>query len=455
MTDIAAVTEDIQQRTHDDGFLWLSRNSNLHQTLDDFKDLSAAERNEVVSRLADNDLRELASDVNSKGAFGASGFSADEKRDLFNTLAAGLDGNQLGRLALAFDDRDDVMALGQAVANRASSDAKVEFIEEMAPRTADNDRASGVIFGGSWSELGDKEAEAITDVLGSMANDPRAFDRAIAALDDGALKAVAEAGINQRAYFTEAGTSVSHDPKQLTTLLDAAARSNDPAAKARVFDAGASAMQKMRDETRFPVTSVGTNDAVRGVTDKLSALMNTDVRGIVNELGANDEFGTALSAYHAELLRTDPEAGAERIGKQLAQLQGADTDAAPIEFFEQTAPDGNGGQAHLNARNLGYYVGAMRAGIDSLNTGTAEMAGLVKGIFSSVLSAVPTGKAGGTVGFASNQAIDAAADRIVADRTALGQALQDLAQPYLPDGARYRGDTLSIYQSEANNVRSK
>ena len=87
MADVAAVTQNIQQRTHDDGFLWQSRNDNLKQTVQDVKDLTADERNEVVSRLSDADLQELADDVNASGLGGANGLSVDEQRDFFNTLA--------------------------------------------------------------------------------------------------------------------------------------------------------------------------------------------------------------------------------------------------------------------------------------------------------------------------------------------------------------------------------
>ena len=80
MTDIAAVTRNIQQRTHNDGFLWLNRNGHLKETIQDFKNLTPAERNEVASRLSDADLQELADDVNANGVGGANGLSADEIR---------------------------------------------------------------------------------------------------------------------------------------------------------------------------------------------------------------------------------------------------------------------------------------------------------------------------------------------------------------------------------------
>ena len=78
MTDIAAVTRNIQQRTHNDGFLWLNRNGQPKETIQDFKNLTPAERNEVASRLSDADLQELADDVNANGVGGANGLSADE-----------------------------------------------------------------------------------------------------------------------------------------------------------------------------------------------------------------------------------------------------------------------------------------------------------------------------------------------------------------------------------------
>lgn len=280
MTDVAEVTRNIRNRTHDDGFAWLKRNENLKQTLQDFKDLTPAERDAVVSRLNDADLKELADDVNAMGLGGANGLSADEKRDLFNTLATGLSGEQLGRLATAFNDRQDVMALGQAVGQHASSDVKLDFIKEMAPRTSDGDSHATH----TRHEAGDKEAEAILEVLNSMGNDPSGFNDAIHSLDDQTLDAVVTAGINKVTSYSgkdQVPTGLRHDSEQLSKLLEVAARSADPAVKAKVFEMGAQAVGKIDAATAHgPQSSTANNYAVQRIVDKLSALKDTDAANI-------------------------------------------------------------------------------------------------------------------------------------------------------------------------------
>ena len=452
MADVAAVTRNIQQRTHDDGFLWLSRNGNLKETAQDFKSLTADERNQVASNLSDADLQELADDVNATGIGGANGLSADEKRDLFNTLADGLDGTQLGRLAAAFDDREDVMTLGQAVAQHADSDTKVDFIKQMSPRTADKDYDSGVQVGGSWSEDGDKEAEAILDVLTSLGSDPAAFNEAVGALDETTLKTVTEAGLNQVTNFGESSVRVSHDPKQLTALLDAAAQSGDPEVKAKVFDAGADALQSIRDNTKFPVLSNGTDDVAKQVTDKLTTLLNSDVRGITHELNQQDQYGTGLSTYTSEVLRAG-ESGQQTLGEQLAQLQGAGTGTSPTAFIEQTAPGTTGAPYYQNAESLGYFTGAMRNGLDAQNADATANGTMIKGISLAAISALSLGRAAGSAIALTNNIVDAAVAKDNGDRTRVGHALQDLALPLDAQGDRYQGPATATFDSTLARVR--
>ncbi|RRD56000.1 hypothetical protein EII20_12905 [Comamonadaceae bacterium OH2545_COT-014] len=452
-TQIDTVTRNIQQRTHDDGFLWLGRNGNLKQTIADFKNLSPAERNQVSQKLTDADLQELADDVNASGLGGANGLSADEKRDLFNTLAQGLDGTQLARLAKAFDERGDVMALGQAVAQHADSATKVGFIQEMAPRTADKDYDRGITIGGSWSEDGDKEAEAILDVLSSLGNDPAAFDQAVKSLDESTLHEVTQAGINQFSSYTGTSVSVTHDPKQLTALLDAAAKSGDAAVKARVFDAGAASLQSMRDNTRFPVIGIGTDDAARQVTDKLTGLFNSDVRGITHELNQHDQYGSGLSTYTSEVLRAG-ESGQKVLGEQLAQLQGKGSGLSPIAFFEQQSAGTTGKPYYQNAESLGYFTGAMRNGLDAQNADAAANGATIKGILGAAISALSLGRASGSVTFLTNTIVDAAINGANGDRTKLGRVLQDLAVPVTQDGARYEGPATAVFDSTLARVRT-
>lgn len=305
MATTAEVARNVSQRVHNDGFLGLDRNDNLKQTVHELKDLSKDKRNAAIGQISDTDLRALADDVNASGLFGASGLSADERRDLFNTLAQGLDGQQLGRMAQAFDSRQDVIAMGQAVARHADAETKLAFIEEMAPRTANGDslmQAShteaslGAVS--TSTETSDKEAEAILDVLNSLGGDAASFNQAIQKMDDKTLQAVVDAGLNEtitttftdanatRDYSSAATTSVSYDPQQLEKLLEVAKGSADPAVKARVFAAVSEGLDQVRAATGFPVSSVGADKVAQSLQGKLTRLMQTDASGITKQLNA-------------------------------------------------------------------------------------------------------------------------------------------------------------------------
>lgn len=268
----------------------MGRNDSLKQTVRELKDLSKDERNAAIGQISDTDLRALADDVNASGLCGASGLSADERRDLFNTLAQGLDGQQLGRMAQAFDSRQDVIAIGQAVARHADAETKLAFIEEMAPRTANGDSHTQAYLGAVSTETGDKEAEAILDVLNSLGGDAASFNQAIQKMDDKTLQAVVDAGLNKTTTTVidpgAATTSVSYDPQQLEKLLEVAKGSADPAVKARVFAAASEGLDQVRAATGFPVFSVGADKVAQSLQGKLTRLMQTDASGITKQLNA-------------------------------------------------------------------------------------------------------------------------------------------------------------------------
>ena len=88
-------------------------------------ELSPRERNELISKLSDDDLKNWTQEID--GMSGA--LTASERDDLFRNLAAGLDGKQVTRLVDAFDGSPQGReALGNAIAQHASSDAKVAFV---------------------------------------------------------------------------------------------------------------------------------------------------------------------------------------------------------------------------------------------------------------------------------------------------------------------------------------
>ena len=72
----------------DQGTLGTSRNGHMQQVQSILQNLSPAERDAVVSKLSDGDLKAMTSGIDHGGVFGAQGLSAGQKTDLLNTFAS-------------------------------------------------------------------------------------------------------------------------------------------------------------------------------------------------------------------------------------------------------------------------------------------------------------------------------------------------------------------------------
>src|SRR5690606_12518162 len=91
----------------DQGFWdWDVSHGDLAENNSTLADLTPAQRNEVISRLSDGDLDTWADEIN--GSLGE--LSAGERQDLFNSLAQGLDAEQLARVTRAFEGHDGSIA---------------------------------------------------------------------------------------------------------------------------------------------------------------------------------------------------------------------------------------------------------------------------------------------------------------------------------------------------------
>ncbi|MFD1711162.1 hypothetical protein FVQ98_13560 [Ottowia sp. GY511] len=471
---VSETVSTIQTRTRDDGFLGTSRNGNLKDTVQDLKNLSPAERGEALSMFTDDDLKEIANDVNAGGIFGASGLSNDEKRDLFDTMADGASGKDLAHLASAFDSREDTQLLAESVASKGSNEAKQAYIQEMSARTADNDSGfSSQFLSGSTTDNSDKDAKAVLTVLNSFdtatPEGRAAFDQAIKDMPQDALKSVAKAGVNETTFTAidysggangspgVAHTTVSYRTDGLNALLDKVAGSSDPQVKGKVFEAAADAVSGMRENAgvHLGMSSIGTDQKIADVVGRMTTVMNSDPRGITDQLNKSDAYGLGLSTYVAEVMRSDPKAGAEILGKQLAQLQGAGTGLSPTEFFEQQSPGTNGTPYYKNAETLGYYAGALRAGIDSLNKDTTETGTMVKGVLGAAISAASLGRAGGTVSGLTGAVVDQVVAQANGSRTETARVLEQLAIPVDANGDRYQGPATATFDSKAAKVRAQ
>ena len=462
---VTETVSTIQTRTRDDGFWGTSRNSNLKDTVQDLKGLTPTERGEALGKLTDDDLGELAHDVNAGGIFGASGLSNDEKRDLFNTLADGAKGEDLARLATAFDSREDTQLLAESVASKGSNEAKQAYVQQMSSRTADGDYGMSAYVGGASAEHSDKDAKAILTVLNSFDTstpDGRvAFDQAIKDMPQGTLDSVAQAGVNETT-FTSASMggshiSVTYQADQLNTLLDMVAGSADAQVKAKVFGAAAEAVSGMRENAgvHLGMTSIGTDGKIAGVVDRMTTVMNSDPRGITDQLNKADAYGLHLSSYVSEVMRKDPEAGAKTLGDQLAQLQGAGTGQTPTQFFEAQAPGTNGTPYYKNAETLGYYAGALRAGVDALNKDTTETGTMVKAVLGAAIGAASLGRVSGSVSGLTSAVVDQVVNQANGSRTETARVLEQLAMPVDGNGDRYQGPATATFDSKAAKVRAQ
>lgn len=213
------------------------------------------------------------------------------------------------------------------------------------------------------------------------------------------LNNVVKAGVSETTYTSQGSYSVSYRTETVNKLLDRAAKSGEAAVKGKIFSSAADVVSSMRAVQNALLVGSAANPNIQDITGRMTTLMNTDPRGITNQLNQADTQGAGLglSTYISKVLRNDPEGGSKIIGEQLAQLQGTGTGLSPIDFFEQTAPGSKGTPYYKNAETLGYYAGAMRAGVDKLNADGTKTGTLVKSILGASISAASLGRASGTV----------------------------------------------------------
>jgi hypothetical protein len=331
--------------------------------------LSREQRNEVISRLTDDELKNWTEEID--GELGA--LTASERQELFRMLAESLDGEQLARLIKAFNGEPSTLGdLKSAITQHASADTKLSLIEAL----------KGQIDGGYQSDgkrYGNTEAGVVAAVLGSLSNDPAAFDAAVKSLSQEQLNAVMAAGLDLyvadygRSNLGVAGLS------DATAILDAAATSSDPEVKARVF-AAASEQLPLLEGTR-----------ARGAfTDAMTKLLESDPNGLIEELRTRvDTGGRSLVAYAQEMLESDK---TQKLRGILEQLQrGNDLKGDPLQSFKD--PD--------TARRLGFFVGSIGAAIDNIvgdrGTDTAALQNMLAILFGIVGGAHPVAGAGSVV----------------------------------------------------------
>lgn len=368
--------------------------------------LNAADTRAVIGKLGDNELRQIADEMNDDSWFGTGGISQGERRDFFNEMARDLGGAELAKLSQAFDrttgrqtsrDRlladDNITSLAAAVGQHGSNQTKLDFIGQLAGKSTDQ----AAIDTMNESRLHDPQARAIAEVIGSMENSPAIAQQALQSLQPDQRLAVLKAAANETILVGGAMGGVGAvrtDTAALEQLLKVASRVGDADTKARVFADAASVMTDL----------AGRGDAAENVRRSMGQLILSDTNGVLRELAANRETanGSALASYaKASLNAKDFDA----LGEIQAQISlGNGKNESPAARFEAQVQAPGGGQRYVNAETAGYFAGAVSAAVKSITTDAKEQGDLINATLKSVLTIVDktAGRAHPGVGIAAS-----------------------------------------------------
>lgn len=397
--------------------------------------LTPGERNEAISRLSDDNLKNWAQEIH--GSLGD--LSAGDRESLFNSLAGGLDAEQMVRVVDAFENEghgDSVRELGTALATHGSSETRAAFVEAMAGRTVTGDDSydPAPTHRNDVTDrlVADPDAQAVAEVLASLEGDY--FDQAVAALDGGQLDAVMQAGIYQAETSSRNGTVTNFDTAVAVRVVEAAKSGNDPAVQARVFEAAGERLdliQRGGDNGAVPF-GVGVDSRQEGartaLADAMLGLLQQDTNGLVTELRTNfDLSGTSLTSLNSELINAGRE---DAVRDLILQLQQGN-DGTQNAFDHVAGSD-------VVARNLGFFTGSAVNSISEIKADREAQANTLKAIFGTGYGAA--GAANPTAGvFASvgNGLTGAAIDNIIGrfessdgdTATGLAQAFYELSIP--------------------------
>ena len=424
---------------------WDVTHGDLETIQNTFRDLNSAEANEAFRGLSDDDLKRWTSELS--GTIG--GYSSEEKQQLFNDLAGKLDGKNLAKFAEILGTKDNpadgseenVEALSRAIAGNASPEAKVEFVKTLAASASDNEQ----------------NALAIAEVIGGLKDNPAALKEALGALDDKQLKAVVNAATKEEYNASLMGGTgtMSFDAAPLRRMLDAAATSDDPRLKARVFDVAGQRLKEIEEPgllTNITAPSIDRSSAAREIREGLTNILNSDTIGVTTAL-ENDNKGQGLKAYVKSMLNTGNEADQKIIGTMISRLlTGNDNKENQIARFERQVPGTTGLLYNQNARTLGFFAGAIHSATASMAGDRAKQANVIKNVFGAAAGIIggvfpaAAAPAAGVTGL-TNQAVDEVVSSMDDEGYDLRDGLLKLTMPRDANGHLYTGPARDSYDA--------
>lgn len=387
--------------------------------------LPADQADQAIDRLQQSgELDQVAHEVMDGDWFGNGGLSGDERRAFFADMSGKLDGQSLATLSDSFARADNggfdpVTDLGQAVATHAAPQTKVDYIAAMKAGVDDANQ-SNYGFGYSGTQLQDAEATAVGDVLSSLRGSYA--QSGFAAIGDklpDVLTSALDGQMATNASQAGATSTITWNADSYEAIMGAAASTADPDLQAQVFDAGVKTMRDVRDTNTIigGLTVMGKDDAMRQMTNGLTAIVDSDTTGVMRELTYNQSTmdGSSFAAYAKEMLNQDR---AGELGQQMGRLQvGNNATENPVDRLNavETVP-GTTQERRANAGALGYFVGGVYSATTARSADVAEQRETVTAVLKSALTVVDkVASLGGPTG------------RVVAGGAAVGKEWMQIA----------------------------
>lgn len=372
---------------------WAISRGDVNAIANTLEGLNASQTRQVIEQLDQNgNLGVLAQEFTDDKIAGLGGLNVAERSNFFNEMARKLDSAGLKLLSDAFAGTDsnsggyeDVTALGQAVASHASTNTQVEYVQAMAADMTDQPDYTTTHFGGAMTRVGDAEAAAVAEVLAGLKGNAQASAEAFGSLDNAQLKAVMAASVGETLSYSQGGVAASLDASLAQEVLNSASRIGDADLKARVFDAGGQILGHIDSDFGFPVAAIGRGDAATDLAAGLTEIIGSDTTGVMRELAYNSESmdGQSFGHYAKQLLNDGQH---DILGEQMAKLQlGNGLNENPVERFEATVSLNGGVQRYENAGTLGYFVGGVYSGAESISQDVKAQQEQVTAVLSSTL----------------------------------------------------------------------
>jgi hypothetical protein len=376
---VANITDDIRAK--------LARGGNItHDQLEEiassFDELTPEQAQQVVEGLSDEELQTLAKEIKAGGMFELTGLTESERCEFIGMLASKLDAKQFRRVAEAFGDP---ATYAMVVAEQGSNDAKIGFINAFK-----EDASTSSMHGVDQYGYNDS-ATAIGTVLASM--DAEGLSRAIGHWDemgnyqqDGALsaeqlKTILEAGLGSVTHAMSAPPITTYYPSILNNILDNVADNGDVRMKAEVFSTASGILEGVQG--LHPINGVlytNQTQTATAIGTHMNVLLRSDTAGIIDYLEYKYVDGTAITTFAQQMLADGNTQGLGELLKVLMERNLYDED---------------------NARDLGYLLGAIRAGLNDLNADKETQIELYAGLLGALAGSVPW--FGELVGFTTEQ----------------------------------------------------